>query len=384
LRLHPSRVPETLAARPRLADAVALLAGALTVLAFEPFALFPLAVLGPALLFIVWHGATARSAAWRGFLFGLGLFGAGVSWVFVSMHTFGNMSAPLAAIATMLFVAALALYPAALGAVQAWLARPGLVHTLLVVPALWALTEWWRGWFLTGFPWLNLGYSQSGSWLAGYAPVAGVYGVTLVCALLAGLLAAAVLRPDRWRRLLAAGAGLILSGILLFQIEWAVPSGQPLHVALVQGNVALRDKWKIDQRETNIRRYVDLSRPHLGADLIVWPEAAVPAALEHARPALAVLRGRAQLVLGAIEVDDRARAYYNAVANLATGAVYRKHHLVPFGEYLPLPWLFEGFIRQMHIPMSSFSRGAADQPPFTAAGRCSASVSVTRMPSARN
>lgn len=369
--LPPNRVAESLAARPWLADAAALLAGALTVLAFEPFALFPLAVLGPAVLFIVWHGVPVRRAAWRGFLFGLGLFGAGVSWVFVSMHTFGNMIAPLAIIATILLVAALALYLAALGAVQAWLARSGLAHTLLALPALWMLTEWWRGWFLTGFPWLNLGYSQPGSWLAGYAPVAGVYGVSLVCALLAGLLAALLLHPDRWRWLIAAGAGLILSGVVLTQIEWATPTGQPLQVALVQGNVALRDKWKIDQREANVRRYVELSRPHLSADLIVWPEAAVPATFEQARPLLAELglRGkRANVVLGVIEVNDRARTYYNVVANLANDSIYRKQHLVPFGEYLPLPWLFEGFIRQMQIPMSNFSRGTADQPAFMAAG----------------
>ncbi|MEK7840736.1 MAG: apolipoprotein N-acyltransferase, partial [Pseudomonadota bacterium] len=135
--------------RPRLADVIALLAGALTTLAFEPFALFPLAVLGPAALFLCWRGATARRAAWRGFLFGAGLFGVGVSWVFVSMHTFGNMTAPLAIIATVLLVAALSLYLAALGAAQAWLTRTGTVQYLLVLPALWTLGEWWRGWFLT-------------------------------------------------------------------------------------------------------------------------------------------------------------------------------------------------------------------------------------------
>ncbi len=368
----PSRLPERLAARPRLADVIALLAGAATTLAFEPFALFPLAVLGPAALFLCWRGATARRAAWRGFLFGAGLFGAGVSWVFVSMHTFGNMTAPLAIIATVLLVAALSLYLAALGAAQAWLVRPGPAHNLLVLPALWTLGEWWRGWFLTGFPWLNLGYSQTDSWLAGYAPAAGVYGVSLVCVLSAGLLARWLGDPGRYRLVLAAGVGLWATGAGLTFVEWATPSGAPLQVALVQGNVALRDKWRSEQREANIRHYVELSRPHLAADLVVWPEAAVPATLEQARPLLAELgrRGqRAHLVLGVIEVNESARTYYNGVVNLANAALYRKQHLVPFGEYLPMPWLFEGFIRQMQIPMSNFSRGAADQPPFLAAGQ---------------
>ncbi|MEK6771567.1 MAG: apolipoprotein N-acyltransferase [Pseudomonadota bacterium] len=368
----PSRLPERLAVRPRLADVIALLAGALTTLAFEPFALFPLAVLGPAALFLCWRGATARRAAWRGFLFGAGLFGVGVSWVFVSMHTFGNMTAPLAIIATVLLVAALSLYLAALGAAQAWLTRTGTVQYLLVLPALWTLGEWWRGWFLTGFPWLNLGYSQTDSWLAGYAPVAGVYGVSLMCALSAGLLAQWLSDPGRYRLVLAVGVGLWATGAGLTFVEWATPAGAPMQVVLVQGNVALRDKWRIDLREANIRRYVELSRPHLDADLIVWPEAAVPATLEQARPLLAELgqRGRrAHLVLGVIEVNESARTYYNGVVNLANASLYRKQHLVPFGEYLPMPWLFEGFIRQMHIPMSNFSRGAAEQPPFLAAGQ---------------
>jgi len=387
----PNRIPETLAATPQpgrpwpaalasllsanppLADLVALTAGVLTALAFAPFGFFPLAIIGPAVLFVCWHGASGRRAAWRGFLFGLGLFGVGVSWVFVSMHTFGNMIAPLAVIATVLLVAALSLYLAIVGAAQAWLARLGMTQPLLVLPALWTLTEWWRGWFLTGFPWLNLGYSQSDSWLAGYAPVLGVYGVSLVCALAAGLLAGWLLAPASWRWLLTGGVALLLTGWVLTFADWAEPDGRPLTVTLVQGNVALRDKWLIDRREQNIRRYVDLSRPHLNrSDLVVWPEAAVPATLEQARPLLGELglkAKRAHLVLGVVELNEKARTYYNSVVNLADGSIYRKQHLVPFGEFLPMPWLFEGFIRQMQIPMSNFSRGTPEQRPFIAAGR---------------
>ena len=152
----------------RVADVAALAAGAALPLAFAPFGLFPLAYIAPAMLFLLWRDGPAARAAWRGFLFGLGMFGVGVSWVYVSLHDFGHMPVPLAALATLLLVAGLALYPALLGFVQArWCNRQRPTHALLVLPALWVLFEWIRSWFLTGFPWLNLGYSQSDTGLVG-------------------------------------------------------------------------------------------------------------------------------------------------------------------------------------------------------------------------
>ena len=139
-------------------------------------------------------------AAWRGFLFGLGMFGVGVSWVYVSLHNFGHMPVPLAALATVLLVAVLALYPALLGFIQArWFDRQRPTHMLLVLPALWVLFEWIRSWFLTGFPWLNLGYSQSDTWLADAAPWLGVYGVSLVVAIVSGLVAQSLCAPENFR-----------------------------------------------------------------------------------------------------------------------------------------------------------------------------------------
>ncbi|HLD13283.1 MAG TPA: apolipoprotein N-acyltransferase, partial [Burkholderiales bacterium] len=147
--------------RPGAADMVALGAGAALPLAFAPFGLFPLAYLAPAVLFLLWFEGSPARAAWRGFLFGLGMFGVGVSWVYISLHNFGHMPAPLATLATFLFIVVLALYPALLGFIQArWLDRRRPTHALLVLPALWVLFEWIRSWFLSGFPWLNLGYSQ--------------------------------------------------------------------------------------------------------------------------------------------------------------------------------------------------------------------------------
>ena len=351
----------------------ALGAGALLPLAFAPFDFFPLAFLLPALLFLLWLDITPTRAAWRGFLFGLGMFGVGVSWVYVSLHDFGHMPAPLAALATFLFVVVLALYPALLGFIQArWFDRQRPTHALLVLPALWVLFEWIRSWFLTGFPWLNLGYSQSDTWLAGYAPWLGVYGVSLVVAIASGLLAQSLRASEKFLwRYLPVLLVIFLGGWLAGKIEWTEPAGAPLPVALVQGNVPLELKWQPAYRNAILDRYRSLSEQAGDAQLIVWPEAAIPERLDEIDPDyLADLKRRnADFLIGVIERDTITRNHYNSVMALGrdTG-IYRKQHLVPFGEFLPFPALFRWLLDSLRIPMSDFSSGTADQLPLTAAG----------------
>jgi len=361
---------------PRAADAAALVAGAALPLAFAPFGLWPLAWFAPAALFLLWREVPPARAAWRGWLFGLGMFGVGVSWVYVSLHDFGHMPAPLAGLATLLFVAGLAVYPALLGWLQArFLDRTRPLHLLLALPALWTLFEWWRGWFLTGFPWLNLGYSQPDTWLAGYAPWAGVYGVGLACALIAGLLACSWRAPEKiLRRTLPALLAILAGGWLAGRAEWTEPAGAPLAAALVQGNVPLALKWQPAQREAILERYRALSARDPRARLVVWPEAAIPARLDEVDPRYlialqeeAAARGAGFLV-GVVE--GRGREYYNSVIVLGENvASYRKRHLVPFGEFLPWPGVFRWLLDSLRIPMSDFGRGPADQPPLAAAGQ---------------
>jgi apolipoprotein N-acyltransferase len=364
---------------PRGADAVALAGGALLSLAFAPVNWFPLAFLCPALLFVLWNGASAWRAAWRAWLFGLGLFGVGASWIYVSLHNFGNMAAPLAGLATFLFVAILAVSPALVGWVQARLARgdeAGATHRLLVVPALWVLAEWLRGTFLSGFPWLHLGYSQVDTPLAGFAPWLGVYGVSLATAMIAGALAGALLAPARaWRASATVIVAVTVLGFALGRIDWSTPSDGALRVALVQENVPLRIKWAARHRDEIVARYLARSRAQLDADLIVWPEAAVPAYLDEVaglRSELRALAGSSPTAfLAGIVEREPGRRYYNSVLLVdATGeATYRKRHLVPFGEYLPLkPWL-QWLLDYLHIPMSDFVPGPEVQPLLAVKGQ---------------
>ncbi len=364
----------------RAADASALGAGLLLPLAFSPFGLFPLAVLAPAALFYFWHQGSAVRAAWRGFLFGLGMFGVGVSWVYVSMHNFGNMPPALAALTALLLAAGLALYPALLGYVQARLfKRESRWHATLVLPALWVLFEWWRGWFLSGFPWLDLGYSQIDTPLAFYAPLGGGYAVSLMVALSAGCVVGCLRTPQRMAVRLSLLAAIWSGGLLLERVEWGQPDAAPLRVTLVQANVPLREKWDSTKRADILTRYQQLSVAAPASELIVWPEAAIPMALdridvsyldglrEHAR------RHGTDFLIGVIERSADRREYYNSVISLnaerGIDGVYRKQHLVPFGEYTPFKPLFLWLLNSLQIPMSDLSPGLAPQAPLTAAGR---------------
>lgn len=363
-------------------NAIVFASGVSLVLSFAPFGLFPLAILFPAILFYFWSTATALRAAWLGFLFGLGLFGTGASWVYVSIHEFGFMPAPLAAVLVFLFVAYLALFPAIAGWLQARLIRPGYCRLLFAAPVFWALAEWFRGWLMTGFPWLNLGYSQSNSVLMNFAPLAGVYGMSLVVAILSALLAAAIRYKGKYRILAATlFAAIFIGGWLSGKLEFVEPSGAEVDIALLQGNVPLKEKWRAGATKKIIAQYADLSRSVVNESMvIVWPEGAVPDSWQDAlpEPERSLPRRRdgslPDYLIGTIDTvgkDD----YYNAAIAISGQAglpgpagIYRKQHLVPFGEFLPLKPIFGWIVKYLKIPMSDFSSWQGVQPDIVLAG----------------
>lgn len=361
-------VSESLRNRPWRADALVFIAGALTVAAFAPYDIGPLAAVGPALLFLGWLGAaSAGRAAWRGYLFGLGLFGFGVSWVYNSLILFGGGVELLAAPFTALFVAVMAIFPAVMGW-AAWRMRPlslGL-RVLLAWPALWVLFEWLRSTLFTGFPWLLLGDSQVGFAPSGLAPLVGTLGVSWLMALLGGLLAL-VLSAEGHGRQRLVGALLIpvlwLGSGALRAVHWTRPDGAPLRVSLIQGNVAQRLKFSARVFDATLTRYRDMTRAHWDSRLIVWPETAVPALYSYVESnylgplAAAAKRHGDAIVLGVFR--RRGRHIYNAVVGLGSTPpeFYYKHHLVPFGEYMPLKGILGWLYKDLKVPMAGLSPG---------------------------
>jgi apolipoprotein N-acyltransferase len=362
---------------------VPLALGALCALSFAPVSWLYVPVAALAALFIIWAGCETRaSAAAAGFAFGLGLFLAGVSWVYVSMHDYGDMPAVLAVIATILFCTVLAIFPALAGVLVHGLARGSHAGLVAAAPVSFVLCEWLRSWVFTGFPWLAMGYSQvPDSALSGYAPLLGVFGVSWLLALSAALIAVMWLRRGVFGVLICAAAlGLLAAiwggGLLLKQIAWTEKLGEPVSIALVQGNVAQEQKWREESRAATLVKYRDMV---LNADarLIIVPETALPMFFDQVpQDYLRELARHAQqrngdVLLGAAErtSSEGNFAYYNSVLVLGADRpqVYRKSHLVPFGEYIPPG--FGWVLHILKIPFSEFSRGDAHQTPFEAAGQ---------------
>ncbi len=356
-------------------DLGALSSGAVLPLAFSPYDLAALAVLSLAVLFALWTGVSAGRAAWRGWLYGLGAFGLGVSWVQISVHQFGLPHLAFSVSVTVLFVTVLALYPAAVGLCANGLCKgSGARRFALGLPALWCAGEWMRGWLFTGFPWLSLGYSQIDTPLAGLAPLFGVFGVSLGVALCAGLLCQAGGGPRRLRSMCALFVVLAGSSAL-GHISWTRAAPEPLDVALIQGNIAQDLKWVPSERQATIDRYLALSAPHWDKDLIVWPETAVPLFYGAALPYIQSLKTLAErrptdVLIGVPYAEEgESPKYFNGVVSIRSAGVYRKRHLVPFGEYMPLPDPLLRILDFLEIPMSDFSAGPRHQPLLEAAGR---------------
>ena len=362
--------------------ALAFLAGALHTAAFAPLGAWPLGPLALAVLIMLWRGAAPRRAALLGFVFGLGWFGSGVSWVYVSMHDYGGMPVALAGVATLAFAAYLALWPALAGALQAAARSGNAWFGALVTGASWALSEWLRGWVFTGFPWLATGYAHTDGPLAGFAPVVGVHGLNAIAALVAALLAQAAARrsaPGMRVTRLAAVAVVALGGALLARLEWTMTNDKAVNVALVQGNVPQDLKFEEGRFEATLALYERLATS-ASAELVVLPETALPRFLQ-AMPveSLArldhVLRTRgADLVTGVPFAESRERYFNSAVSFGASPAQrYDKAHLVPFGEFIPAG--FRWFVDAMRIPLGDFSRGS-DTPSPLALGSQQVAINI--------
>jgi apolipoprotein N-acyltransferase len=369
-----------------LAMLAALLLGAATVFSFAPFGASALPALTLAGLFALWQPvASPRRAFVLGFAFGLGLFVAGVSWVYVALSTFGDMPEPVAALGTAGFCAYLALFPGLAGWIAARTTAAGSVPRLIVAAAAWTLSEWLRGWLLSGFGWLSVGYAQVDAPLAGFAPVGGVLLPGFFLALTAAWIAGAIAEFDsRRRQMLISAAALAIvwvCGITLMRVDWSTPVGEPTTVSLVQGNIGEEFKFVPSYREKTLAIYSDLVERSRGR-LIVLPESALPMFADEVAPEYveqlrsAAKRNDGDLLLGLFYFeqgtgtdDDR---YFNSVVSVGTSPtqVYRKHHLVPFGETIPLKSVFGWLIHSvLSIPLADQTPGPAYQQPFAVAGQ---------------
>lgn len=357
---------------------LALLAGALSVPAFSPWGIWPLVLPSLLALQLLLQGQSPRRSAVLGFSWAFGLNMPGLWWIHISMTAFGGIPLAVAFLLVGALAAYLALYPTlACYLLGRYFPRGGAVRHLLALPALWLLADWALGHVLTGFPWLWLGYSQLDSPLIGWAPLLGVQGITLALLLSVG----ALLVAWQQRRLMWLLLPLLLwgGGALLQGHAWTTP-GKTLDFALVQGNIAQSAKWDPNNIKPTLLRYLDMSRPHSDADVVIWPESAIPALENEMAPFLtnldATMRDNKTGFLTGIQyLDPQQRRFYNGVIGMglideagqqhyqyASGNRYYKRHLVPIGEFVPFGDLLRPLAPFFNLPMSSFSRGDMIQP----------------------
>jgi apolipoprotein N-acyltransferase len=355
-------------------------AGASLNLAFAPFGWWPIGVLAPAALFALIRGLPARRAGWTGAAFGIGLFGFGTYWLYTCLHVFGLVPAWLTIVLQAALIGAMTVYFAGLSylANRFWL-KPGATRAWLVLPVLWVLLEWLRGWVLSGFPWLSLGYAMIDSPLSGWAPLLGVYGVTWAAATTAAAFNALIMpAAGASRRLIAAAiiGVLFLIPAVLGRHSWTVAAGPALSIAAVQGAVPQDQKWQAKNLNETMDRYSSLTEQAWGARLIVWPEASLPVLANEISEYLERLRAQgrahgADFAIGLVNYAPQTNHYYNGLLVLSDsgGGWYYKRHLVPFGEYFPVPAFVRSWMRLMSLPYDDITPGSKQQRRLSAAGQ---------------
>ena len=355
--------------------ALSIVAGALAPLALAPVSIWPLAPLSIILFWLCLQSCTStRQASLTGFVYGLGYFGVGVSWVFVSMVDHSNTHWALAGLLTLLFCAGLGLFYGLFAGLFHGFKNRHCCPSLLFL-GLWVSLDLIRGWLLTGFPWLYLGYAGIETSLVGYAPLIGIHGVTLLL-VASGLLVYGVSIRKPYRLLLLAA--IWLAGFGLNLIHWTQPSTPTaIKVTLLQGNIALQDKWLPQHLTPTLNYYLGQTYQHLDSDLIVWPETAIATYWDYIQPAMQAITHTAnaqnsQIISGTVmrESQNQAADYYNALvvfgqnsesADALSQGYYHKQRLVPFGEYIPLEQWFRGLIDFFDLPMSAFKIPSQEQ-----------------------
>lgn len=353
--------------------------GASCVLGFAPFYFYPISILSLIGLFYLWFSdGSPKQAAMTGFMYGLGLFGLGFYWIYISLHTYGGMPGMMAGFSTLVLAAFLSLFLAAAGALSKHISSNQQNAMVIVAPIFWALSDWVRSWIFTGFPWLTMGYSQlPHSPLAGYVPIVGIYGVSFITVLVASLISFLFTKNATriWRRsALGALLLIVVAGVLLKQVTWTTPIGKPLNVSLLQGNIEQSLKWVPEIAERTLDQYLAMVEEST-ATLIVLPETAMPVLSSELPLAVGMrlqqhaIKNQGGILVGMVERENG--DYFNSVLSFGSAetAVYRKSHLVPFGEFIPLKAAFGWIYRDwLNMPLSDLSRGSIHQQPMQVAG----------------
>jgi len=355
--------------RPGISQLIFFVFGCLMTTAFAPFGL---SLLVPLLLLpflYVCLTNSPRDSAKHAFWFGFGLFLSGTYWIYISVVVFGQAPVWIALLLMLGLVLIMSLYLWFTGWLISRFASGEPWLLLASAPVVWVLLEWARGWLLTGFPWMSLGYSQVDSALAGWAPIFGVYGVSALLVMSAAAILVALLTrgPQQWIAIALVVLPWLL-GAILKTVDWSEPDGEPVTATLIQGGISQDRKWLPESFEPTLNYYRKATRAAADSDIVVWPEVAVPSVTDRVETYIQALESDSRvtgqtILFGILErVTERTvePKVYNSIVAIdgERRQVYRKRHLVPFGEYFPVPAQVREWMRMMSLPHNDLSAGA--------------------------
>jgi apolipoprotein N-acyltransferase len=369
-----------------------------------PFDVWPAGILSIAGFSIFVCGYSERAASFklifiRSLSYGLGLYSIGASWIFVSIHNYGQANIGLSLLIITSFIILLSLLLAIpfaqcrkaihTSSISCNTPYTLVITVLLIFPSLWTLCEWLRGWAFTGFPWLYLGYAHTDSWISGWAPITGVLGLSWITAFCGGLIGLAfrlrlqlIAKSTQIQSVFISLTGALaltsffwLGGLYLQSVKWTEPSDKIISIGLMQPAISLWNSWDSSQLDKILFQYFEDTESLLGNDLVVWPEAAIPSFRHEVTDYLNSIAKKATntnttLIIGLPtashpkdNLDTKNEAYYyNSALAVGQGTgIYHKQHLVPFGEYVPFEKWLRGIIRFFDLPMSVFSSGPPNQ-----------------------
>lgn len=351
------------------------LAGLFFTLSFAPYNYNYLVVVSLVFIFLSWHDVSPARAALRAYLFGLGMFGSGIYWVYISIHDYGGAPTAGAILLTLLVICFWSIFPAITSYISVKISHKTQNKLVWFIPFIWILIEYFRGyWFLNGFPWLQIAYSQLHTPLAGFVPIVGVYGTGFLLAISASAIVAGIQKTIRYKIVIISLISLWTTGYILQGTQWTHAIGKEIKVSLVQGNISQDQKWLPKNKIKTLLEYQELTRQNWASDIIIWPETAIPAYLTQVQefyltPLSEEAKKHNTDLIVSLPTRDKEKNYYNTVITLGQNqARYNKNHLLPFGEYLPLQPLSGFILDSLNLHLGTFTSGGSKQKLLIAGG----------------
>ncbi|NQY43064.1 MAG: apolipoprotein N-acyltransferase [Legionellales bacterium] len=347
---------------------LAFISGCLIYLVFSPYNFHIVLLIPFSYLIYVYSKIKAKESIFVGFAFGFGMFGSSVSWIYISIHEYGHIHSIISIMITLAFIFTLSTFTAIHGYFVNKFYHKNYILNSIIFSSIWTILEWLRGWILTGFPWLYIGYSQVETIYGGFLPIVGVFGTTFIVILICCLIFGIIRNIKSFRKVIAGIVIISLVTILscfLAEYKWTHKISNPITVSLIQSNIDQNIKWNRSNLESTLQLFFDLTNSNIDSNLVIWPESSIPLTKQHAHNFLDQIDNLAKnnstgVLLGILINKDN--KIYNGLIGIGnSNGQYLKQFLVPLGEFIPFKETLGKLIQALNFPLGDLHHGTSDQ-----------------------